>query len=133
MNPDKLTVPNAPAMLHTRQDDELTATANVPVTASTTTEGDKPLNTLPVLGISEEAQAVIHCDAASAAVTVKVLGAQHKGDEYTELVSYTTEASTALDKRYRIPLDWPQFLKLTVTTGSDALSAAITATLQIQV
>ena len=133
MNPNKLTIDNAPAILHTRQDAELTITASVPVTASTTTAGDKVLNTLPVLGISEEAQVVIKAGAASAALTLTVKGAQNPGDEFTALATYTTTAGEAYEMRSRIPLDWPQYLKLEVTTGESSLSAAVTAKLQIQV
>lgn len=85
------------------------------VTAAETLTGEHVINITEPGGI-DAAHIIITAEAASAPITISVLGAEDKAGEFTpvEGLSFTTEAATAFEYRNRLPLHCPQYIKLQV-------------------
>lgn len=89
------------------------------VTAAETLTGEHIINITEPGGI-DAAHLIITAAAASAPLTITVLGAEEKAGEFTpvEGLSFTTEASTEFTYRNRLPLHCPQYIKLQVKADS---------------
>lgn len=107
-----------------RQDALLTAT--VETVPSATVPSEHAINIAEPGGV-EGAQLILTAPAVPGGVKIDVLGSDSADGEFkpVEGLSYTTTADQAFEKRVRIPLHAPQFLKLQVETPSSGKKGAL--------